>query len=244
MSRLRAEGLAIRVNHITTQLTSALEARNGGVSHRQHNSSNSRVHDTNVDAQDNFYENVDVLQDIPYVNVNARADGAHSIAANVGSTLNRTVWEEEEERQQETPTTPEEAEAGDLSSPSVEQDKFQIPQREWNGKLIKLVRSIAIITLFFAVLASATLSKVSFVAIAAKMYDAVANGESNRRQWSVTFTQIVVVLMIPQLITFVRMFVGIIGKKQSVYPLPSIGALIVVSMYVYMYMVRQVHGAA
>ena len=230
MSRLRAEGLAIRMNHMT-QLASALEARNGGVPHLQHNSSNSRVHDTNVDAQDSFYENVDVFQDIPYINVNVRADRGHGIATNAGSALNHTVWEEEG-RQQETPTTPEEAEAGDLSSPSVEQNKFQIPQKEWNGKLIKLIRSIAIITLFFAVLASATLSKVSFVAIAAKMYDTVANGESNRKQWSVTFTQIVVVLMIPQLITFVRMFIGIMGKKQSVYPLPSIGALIVVSMYV------------
>lgn len=232
MSRLRTEGLAIRRNHFA-QLADALEARSGAVPRLPHNSLNATVRDTNVDDHDNVYENVDVLQDIPYINVNVRADRPlGNIAHNARSTPSHTALDEQERRQQ-TLTTPEEAEAGELgratSETSLEQDKFQIPRKEWNKKLIKLIRAIAIITLFFAVLTSATLSKVTFVAIAAKMYNAVANGERNHAQFSITFTQIVIVLMIPQLITFVRMFIGVIGKKRSIYPLPSIGALIVVS---------------
>ena len=239
MSRLRTEGLIIRRNHIA-QLASAIEARNGAVPHLPYNSSNGRVHETNVDAQENFYENVDTLQDIPYVNVNARADWPHgSVAINPGSTLNHTALDEQEGRQEMLPT-PEEAEAGELgeniSMPSLDQDKFQTRQIEWDKKFIKVVKSVAIIILFLAVLASATMSKVTFVAIAAKMYDAVANtdyipnGESSRKQWSITFTQIVVVLMSPQLITIVRtFFTGTIGKNRRIYPWPSIGAIIMVS---------------
>ena len=240
MSRPRAHrGLVIRSNHIA-QLASAIEARNGALPNVSHNSSNGRVHHTNTDTDDNFYENVDVIADAPYTNVDVATGRIYgNIAAGAPSRFPTTGDEEGGGR--ETPASAEDAEAGELSRnismTSLDEDKFQIPRRKCNENFIKFIKLVVIVILFLAVLASATLSKVTFAAIAAKMFDAVANtshavnGESDRKSYSITFTQIVFVLMSPQLITAVRMFLtGIIGKNRSSYPWPSIGPIIGVRM--------------
>lgn len=65
------------------------------------------------------------------------------------------------------------------------------------------------------------------------------SGEPQRQQQSIAFIQVVIVLMSPQLVTFVRMlFGGIIGKSSSTYPWPSIGAIVLVRLY------RHTHACA
>ena len=56
------------------------------------------------------------------------------------------------------------------------------------------------------------------------------------RQQSIVFIQVVIVLMSPQLVTFVRMlFGGIIGKSSSTYPWPSIGAMVAVRLHTHVH---------
>ena len=57
-----------------------------------------------------------------------------------------------------------------------------------------------------------------------------ANGTSSQRnRESIAFIQVVIVLMSPQLVTFMRMlFGGIIGKSSSTFPWPSVAAIVLV----------------
>ena len=114
-----------------------------------------------------------------------------------------------------------------------------IPRETYNGDIIKFVKLVFVLVLFCAILVTATLSKVTFVAIASKLFDATANisnfttPKDDVGFQSVTFIQLVLVLMVPQLVTVVRMFfAGIVGKSQKNYPWPSPGAIVAVSAVV------------
>ena len=111
-----------------------------------------------------------------------------------------------------------------------------IPRETYNRDIVKFVKVVFILVLFCAILVMATMSKVTFVAIASKLYDTTANISNYTTPrddvgfQSVTFIQLVLVLIIPQLVTVVRMFfAGIVGKSQKNYPWPSPGAIIGVS---------------
>ena len=63
-----------------------------------------------------------------------------------------------------------------------------------------------------------------------------------KKQQSIVFIQVVIVLMSPQLVTFVRMlFGGIIGKSSSTYPWPSIGAMVVVRLHTHVHTHTHTH---
>ena len=105
-----------------------------------------------------------------------------------------------------------------------------------------LSKRIVSFVLFAAILTFATFSKVCFVAIASKYNDSLVvpsndTGsvyEKSLQENSITFIQLVVILMTPQLFTAVRMFFGgIIGKSSKTFPWPSTFAIIIVSMCVY-----------
>ena len=106
-------------------------------------------------------------------------------------------------------------------------------KKKMNTDSIRVLKIGFVFSLFVAILISATLSKVSFFAIASKLYETVVNASNytgttrnDPTFQSVTFTQIVIVLMAPQLITSVRMFfAGIVGKSKKNYPWPSFKAL-------------------
>ena len=101
-----------------------------------------------------------------------------------------------------------------------------------------LSKWIVSFVMFSAILVLATFSKVCFVAIASKYNDSLVVPQSNEtaspmkslQENSITFIQLVVILMTPQLFTAIRMFFGgIVGKSSKTYPWPSTAAMIVVS---------------
>ena len=101
-----------------------------------------------------------------------------------------------------------------------------------------LSKWIVSFVMFSAILVLATFSKVCFVAIASKYNDSLVVPQSNEtaspmkslQENSITFIQLVVILMTPQLFTAIRMFFGgIVGKSSKTYPWPSTVAMIVVS---------------
>ena len=118
-----------------------------------------------------------------------------------------------------------------MSSASIANTGLE--KKKLNTDAVRVLKIGFIFSLFVAILISATLSKVSFFAIASKLYDTVVNASNytgttrnDPTFQSVTFAQIVIVLMAPQVITIVRMFfAGIVGKSEKNYPWPSMKAL-------------------
>ena len=106
-------------------------------------------------------------------------------------------------------------------------------KKKLNTDAVRVLKALFIFILFVSILISATLSKITFIAIASKLYDTVVNAtnytgttRNDVTYQSVTFMQIVIILMVPQLITIVRMFfAGIVGKSEKNYPWPSIKAI-------------------
>lgn len=119
-----------------------------------------------------------------------------------------------------------------MSSTSIANTGLE--KKKLNTDAVRLLKTGFIFVLFVAILISATLSKISFFAIASKLYDTVVNASNytgttrnDPTFQSVTFAQIVIILMTPQVVTIVRMFfAGIVGKSDKNYPWPSLKAFI------------------
>ena len=113
-----------------------------------------------------------------------------------------------------------------------------LPREKYNKAFLKLSKAVFVVVLFSAILATTTMSKVTFVAIASKLYEntGIANvtnstTEDDRNLTSITFVQLVILLMTPQLVTVIRMFFsGIVGKGQKNYPWPSLRSMFAVSV--------------
>ena len=127
------------------------------------------------------------------------------------------------------------------------EDDDQFDYADSSDTFSHIARKLMNLFLFGAVLVSAMFSKVCFAAIASKLFFTVSQevrnvtelsfstafGESDNevlRKDSITFVQLVIILMSPQAVTFIRMlFGGFIGKNSKFYPWPSKKALIAVS---------------
>ena len=125
----------------------------------------------------------------------------------------------------------------DSFHPRIQRINSIVPEDE-SDQCAVLSKWIVSFVLFAAILTFATFSKVCFVAIASKYNDSLVvpsndTGsvyEKSLQENSITFIQLVVILMTPQLFTAVRMFFGgIIGKSSKTYPWPSTFAIIIVS---------------
>ena len=120
----------------------------------------------------------------------------------------------------------------------VSQFDTNLPREKYNKSFLKLSKVVFVVVLFSAVLAAVTMSKVTFVAIASKLYEntGIANvtnstTEEEKNLTSITFVQLVILLMTPQLVTVIRMFFsGIVGKGQKNYPWPSLRSMFAVGM--------------
>lgn len=107
-------------------------------------------------------------------------------------------------------------------------------KKKLNTDAVRVLKAGFIFILFVSILICATLSKITFIAVASKLYDTVVNASNytgttrnDPTYQSVTFTQIVMILIAPQVVTIVRMFfAGIVGKSEKNYPWPSIKATI------------------
>ena len=139
-----------------------------------------------------------------------------------------------------------------ISTTSLVSKVIELPQQHYNVGIVKLVKLIFILILSSALLVSTTLSKVSFVAIASKLYTTIYNGTNitenssleDKRLSSITLIQLITVLMVPQVVTIVRMFfAGIIGKSQKNYPWPTCGAILTVSKCIIPYIYNIIHMA-
>ena len=143
---------------------------------------------------------------------------------------------DEEYEGTETPTNEEDL-GIDTLVPRVSRHDSVVPDEE-PDRCAVLSKWIVSFVMFSAILVLATFSKVCFVAIASKYNDSLVVPQSNEtaspmkslQENSITFIQLVVILMTPQLFTAIRMFFGgIVGKSSKTYPWPSTVAMIVVS---------------
>ena len=122
----------------------------------------------------------------------------------------------------------------------VSQFDTNLPREKYNKSFLKLSKVVFVVVLFSAVLAAVTMSKVTFVAIASKLYEntGIANvtnstTEEEKNLTSITFVQLVILLMTPQLVTVIRMFFsGIVGKGQKNYPWPSLRSMFAVGLMI------------
>ena len=109
-----------------------------------------------------------------------------------------------------------------------------LEKKKLNTDAVRVLKALFIFILFVSILIGATLSKITFIAVASKLYDTVVNStnytgttRNDATFQSVTFMQIVIILIVPQVITVVRMFfAGIVGKSEKNYPWPSLKAII------------------
>ena len=138
----------------------------------------------------------------------------------------------------ETPTNQEDLGIDTLRRRVSRQDSIILDEEP--DRCAVMSKRIVSFVMFSAILVLATFSKVCFVAIASKYNDSLVVPQSNEtaspmktlQDNSITFIQLVVILMTPQLFTAIRMFFGgIVGKSSKTYPWPSTGAMIFVSTH-------------
>ena len=101
---------------------------------------------------------------------------------------------------------------------------------------LRIIKWISLVFIALSVCAGAVLSKVSLVTITGRMFDLTRYPDGNTLPRSVLFIQLTLLLVIPELISFMRCLVwGVIGKTTKRFPWPSRSAFIWVSLYTYSY---------
>ena len=98
---------------------------------------------------------------------------------------------------------------------------------------LRIIKWISLVFIALSVCAGAILSKVSLVSITGRMFDLTRYPDGNTLPRSVLFIQLTLLLVIPELVSFMRCLVwGVIGKTTKRFPWPSRSAFIWVSLYI------------
>lgn len=95
-----------------------------------------------------------------------------------------------------------------------------------------IIKVIVLVLIALFVCAGAVLSKVSLVSVTGRMFDLSRQPDGYTRPRSVLFIQLTLLLVIPEVISFVSCLVrGVIGKTTKTFPWPNKWALLWVSHY-------------
>jgi len=98
----------------------------------------------------------------------------------------------------------------------------------------RIIKWIALIFIALCILAGTVLSKVSPVSITGRMFNLTRSPNGHTIPRSVLFIQLTLLLVIPDVVSFIRCLVwGVIGKSREKFPWPSRWAFIGVSMHYY-----------
>lgn len=100
---------------------------------------------------------------------------------------------------------------------------------------LHIIKWIAMVFIALCVLSGTVFSKISLVSITGRMFNLTRSPDGpNTQTASVLFTQLTLMLIIPEVVSFIRCLVwGVIGKTTSSFPWPSRSALFLVSYAMY-----------
>ena len=111
------------------------------------------------------------------------------------------------------------------AQPSKEEETDNLPF------YLRIVKWISLVFIAISVCVGAVLSKVSLVSITGRMFDLTSDPDGNTVPRSLLFVQLTLLLVIPEIVSFMRCLVwGVIGKTTKRFPWPSRAALIRVSL--------------
>ena len=99
---------------------------------------------------------------------------------------------------------------------------------------LRMIKWIVLIIIALCVCVGAVLSKVTLVSITGRMFSLVSSrdGHKHTLPQSVLFVQLTLILVIPEVVSFIRCLIwGVIGKTKTRFPWPSKSAFIRVSQY-------------
>ena len=95
---------------------------------------------------------------------------------------------------------------------------------------LRKIKKIALFFIGLCVLAGTVVSKVSLVSITGRMFDLISYHDGHTLPRSALFIQLTLLLVIPELVSFIRCLVwGVIGKTTESFPWPSKRGFILVS---------------
>ena len=95
-----------------------------------------------------------------------------------------------------------------------------------------IIKVIVLVLIALFVCAGAVLSKVSLVSVTGRMFDLSRQPDGHTRPRSALFIQLTLLLVIPEVVSFVSCLVrGVIGKTTKTFPWPNKWALLWVSHY-------------
>ena len=129
-------------------------------------------------------------------------------------------------------TTKDAARTENAQSPASESPSKQTTNRPY--AFYRSIKRIALIVIGICVCIGAVVSKVTLVDITSKMFNLIncRDGHKHTSSQSVWFAQLTLILVIPEVVSFIRCLIwGVIGKTAERFPWPSRSAIIVVSQY-------------
>ena len=118
------------------------------------------------------------------------------------------------------------------NAPASESPSKQTTNRSY--AFYRSIKRIALIVIGICVCIGAVVSKVTLVGITSKMFNLIncRDGHKHTLSQSVWFAQLTLILVIPEVVSFIRCLIwGVIGKTAERFPWPSRSAIIGVSQY-------------
>ena len=103
--------------------------------------------------------------------------------------------------------------------------------RKGNLWILRIAKLAAISFVVLCAIIGATLNKVTLVSITGIVYNVTNHSIKNHRLGSIYFIELVVIMAIPDVVSFFRCLIwGVIGKTAETHPWPSWKSIVMVSV--------------